>query len=86
MTCFSVIAPLVLAEPLTGREPACAGPSMLLGGPPWSKQIFSALLTPKHDLLQAAGWSLGQEVNPRRGSDGQQDLVVILGKDPGLTT
>lgn len=33
MTCFSFIAPLVLAELSAGREPACASPSVLLRPP-----------------------------------------------------
>lgn len=33
MTCFSFIAPLVLAELSAGSEPACASPPMLLRPP-----------------------------------------------------
>lgn len=33
MTCFSFIAPLVLAELSAGREPACASPSVMLRPP-----------------------------------------------------
>lgn len=85
MTCFSFIVPLVLAELSAEREPVCASTPSAAETPTESRQMFGALLTPKQDLLWGAAWSLGQEVNPGRVSDGQMDSLVIIGCDPELT-
>lgn len=64
MTCFSFIAPLVLAELSAGRGPACASPPLLLR-PPLRASKFSVLCSPRRqDLLWGAARSLWREMNP----------------------
>lgn len=76
MTCFSFIAPLVLAELSAGRKSACASPPALLR-PPLKASKCLVLCSPQ---TGPAASSLGKELNPGHVWDDQMDLAVTHNK------